>query len=90
MAEGVAVGVDVAVLVGVKVVVGVMVAKGLGTVDRLLHPDNKKAPITPHARIIPKTNIEILGFSKGSLSVGPGVSFMPFLLLVLAYGRLGI
>jgi hypothetical protein len=60
--SGIRVEVAVGVAVGVKVVVtvGVLVAKGLGTADRLLHPDNKKTPITPHTRIVPQTFFEIL------------------------------
>jgi hypothetical protein len=74
--RGVAVGVGIEVFVGtvvgvevgveVAVIVGVMVAKRPG---KLLHPDNKKVLITPHAKTIFQTAFEILR-----------VSFMPFLL----------
>lgn len=90
MSVAVSVAVLVGVLVGVKVVVavGVLVAKKVGMAANLFIPSQSSAAVAPHTRIIPKAIIEILGFSKGSLSVGLGVSFMPFLLLT--YGRLGI
>jgi hypothetical protein len=69
--EGVAVGVAVGVVVGVKVVVpvGVSVARRLETAGRLLHPNNKAAPIASHTKIIPQIVFEILR-----------VLFKPFLL----------
>jgi hypothetical protein len=56
---------------GIKVVVavGVSVPKRLETAGRLLHPNNKKAPIATHTRIIPQIVFEFLR-----------VLFKPFLL----------